>query len=37
MLAEKISDLAVRNKFIPIIYLLIMFGAIPLSIILLTS
>ena len=36
-LAEKISELAVKNKFIPIIYLLIVFGAIPLSIILLTS
>ena len=36
-LAEKISELAVKNKFIPIIYLLIMFGAIPLSIILLTT
>ena len=37
MLAEKISELSVKNKFIPIIYLLIMFGAIPLSIILLTT
>tara|TARA_Y100001970_G_scaffold59259_1_gene75384 strand:+ start:433 stop:1536 length:1104 start_codon:yes stop_codon:yes gene_type:complete len=37
MLAEKISELAVKNKFIPIIYLLIVFGAIPLSIILLTT
>ena len=36
-LAEKISELAVKNKFIPIVYLLIVFGAIPLSIILLTS
>ena len=36
-LAEKISELAVKNKFIPIVYLLIIFGAIPLSIILLTS
>ena len=36
-LAEKISELAVKNKFIPVIYLLIVFGAIPLSIILLTS
>ena len=35
--AEKISELSVKNKFIPIIYLLIMFGAIPLSIILLTT
>ena len=37
MLAEKISELSIKNKFIPIIYLLIMFGAIPLSIILLTT
>ena len=37
MLAEKISELSVKNKFIPIIYLLIMFGVIPLSIILLTT
>ena len=37
MLAEKISKLSVKNKFIPIVYLLIMFGAIPLSIILLTT
>ena len=37
MLAEKISELSVKNKFIPIIYLLIMFGAIPLSIILITT
>ena len=37
MLAEKISELSVKNKFIPIVYLLIMFGAIPLSIILLTT
>ena len=37
MLAKKISELSVKNKFIPIIYLLIMFGAIPLSIILLTT
>ena len=36
-LAEKISELAVKNKFIPLVYLLIVFGAIPLSIILLTS
>ena len=36
-LAEKISELAVKNKFIPIVYLVIVFGAIPLSIILLTS
>ena len=36
-LAEKISELAVKNKFIPIIYLLIIFVAVPLSIILLTS
>ena len=36
-LAEKISELAVKNKFIPVIYLLIVFGAIPLSIILLTT
>lgn len=36
-LAEKISELAVKNKFIPIVYLFIVFGAIPLSIILLTS
>ena len=36
-LAEKISELAVKNKFIPIVYLLIVFGAIPLSNILLTS
>jgi len=37
MLAEKISELSVKNKFIPIIYLAVMFGVIPLSIILLTT
>ena len=37
MLAEKISKLSVKNKFIPIIYLAVMFGVIPLSIILLTT
>ena len=37
LLAEKISDLSVKNRFIPIIYLIIMFGVIPLSIILLTT
>jgi len=35
--AEFISDKAVQNKFVPLVYLLIVFVAIPLSIILLGS